>query len=70
MSGRRRVSIRIEHLVAIAERPEPAFFVDWRCRLCTTVKGYAVDTAAALDEFAEHLREVHRASGGHVRRRT
>lgn len=68
MSSRRRVSIRVEHLVLIEPRPEPAFFVDWRCRLCSK-KGYAVDTSAALDDFAEHLREHHRGSGGHVRRR-
>lgn len=69
MTGRRRVSIRIEYLVVIKPRPEPAFFVDWRCRLCPH-KGYAVDSAAALDEFADHLRDTHRASGGHIRRRT
>jgi hypothetical protein len=68
MTGRRRVSIRIEYLVRIKERPEPAFFTDWACRLCPKT-GYAVDSSAALDECADHLRESHRASGGRIRRR-
>lgn len=32
MNTRRRVFIRIEYLVEIKSRPEPAFFADWRCR--------------------------------------
>jgi len=71
MTGRRRVSIRIEQLVSITQWPAPAFFCDWRCQIRPCgAKGHAIDTTAALNEFADHLRDSHRASGGRVRRRT
>lgn len=66
MTRRRRVSIRIEHLVTVHERQWPAFFVDWRCRLCHHA-GHAIDRTAALDECVEHLAQEHRASGGYRR---
>lgn len=64
---RRRISIRIEQLVHIHERRAPAFFVDWEFRLCP-IKGCTIERSAALDTFAAHLSQAHRASGGHVRR--
>lgn len=68
MTRRRVVQIRIEQLVDIHQRPEPAFFVDFRCRLCRK-PGHALDTTTALDEFARHLTEVHRATGGYRRKK-
>lgn len=68
MTQRRRVSIRIEQLVDVHERRQPAFFVDWRCKLCR-LAAMALDRTAALDEFARHLTDAHRASGGHRRRK-
>ena len=65
--SRRRVSIRIEQLVHIHERRQPAFFTDWDCRLCPA-QGCNIDRTAALDTFADHLAKEHRASGGYIRR--
>lgn len=65
---RQVVFIRIEQLVDVHERREPAFFVDWRCRLCR-LSAMALDRTAALNEAADHLQDAHRAHGGRIRRK-
>ncbi|MGH4011550.1 MAG: hypothetical protein ACRDTH_25860 [Pseudonocardiaceae bacterium] len=69
MTRRQVVFIRIEQLLDIHERRQPAFFVDWRCRLCRFNAG-ALDRTAALDAAATHLHDAHRAHGGRMRRKT
>lgn len=68
MTQRKAVRLPIDQLVEIHERREPAFFVDWSCRLCPH-RTAAVDRTTALNAAADHMHTAHRAHGGHHVRR-
>jgi hypothetical protein len=66
VAARTAVNIPIDKLVAL----EPSKFgMQWRCLIVTCgQRGQFLDADKALDAFATHLHERHRARGGVVRK--